>query len=88
MVIPDSCQARHSGKEVVFGARWNGREVFVKAAAAAVDSPVYHKAFKVNGTTGERVYPDLNDFEFMVEQYLRDNLGIELQVDDGKVRQY
>ena len=60
--------------------------MFVKASSSSVDSPVYSRAFALNETGGgdQRIYPDLNDFEVMAERYLRDNLGIELQVGNRK----
>ncbi len=78
-LTPGDCQTFHYGKEVVFEAIYGGTEVFVKSVASQLDAEGFSRAWTL-GEDGRRVYPDLNDFEVMVERYLKDNLGINLQV--------
>ena len=74
------CQTGHLGKGVVFSAQWKGQGVFVKGQSATLNGahgPL--KAYTLD-ENGRKVYPDLDDFEIMAENFLKDNLGIVLQV--------
>lgn len=76
-VKPVACQARHFGKEVVFEAVWQENKVFVKGHSAVLNHPDLTTVYSLNDL-GQKVYPDLRDFESMAENYLKDNLGIVL----------
>ncbi len=51
--------------------------MFVKGLTAQLNNPLYHPAYQTLAD-GRRVYPELPDFEIMVERYLKDNLGLSL----------
>lgn len=51
-------------------------QVFVKSVSASIDSDRYAKVYTIDEGTGNKVYPNVDEFEMMAEKYLEDNLGI------------
>ena len=51
----------------------------MKGLTVSSAHPMYHRAYTTD-KDASKSYPDLNDFEAMAEDYLRDNLGIKLEV--------
>ena len=55
----------------------------MKGLTVSSSHPRYHRAYTTDDSDpggGNRNYPDLNDFEAMAEDYLKDNLGLTLEV--------
>lgn len=79
-IVVESCQTQHFGKEVVFEAKWKGSiPVFVKSLAADHSQSEQLQPVFTIGSNGEKMFPDVPDFDFMVEKFLEDNYGLPTQ---------
>lgn len=73
---PVRCISHHSGKEIVFEAKWNDLKVVVKALHS--DSKKYEQIYWTDQQTGKNSYPELPVFFDMLSDSLEKNLNLNL----------
>ena len=77
-VVPVQCQAGHQGKDVVFEASFRDIEVFVKGRTADLENDSAGVVFWTDDD-GEVNYPDMKQFQMMVETHLRMNMNLSIE---------
>lgn len=70
-ILLASCQSKHRGKVAVFTALWNDTLIVIKSDKAKPDYMTLHWT-----SNGSKIYPNPQEFQEMITQSLKINLGI------------
>lgn len=77
-LVPDSCEAWHGGKEVVFSAFFRGNPVYIKGRKLDFTSD-RSEEIQWRDDAGVEHFPSQEEFHEMVQSYLMTNLNIPWQ---------